>query len=152
MRLTKVTIWNYRSFWSDDTEGNKEEVPSATLDLTPGANYLVGANNVGKSNLLRAIALALDPNARYEPTMEAEDIFNNQVLEGFFAQPGHSAFLDEKKARGSTGVYHYGLRKQGKPVFSKWLDQYGTAATFEPWRPVLEYLRKLLADAAAKAK
>lgn len=70
MRLTKVTIWNYRSYWSDDTEGNVEEVPSVAIDLSSGVNYLVGPNNVGKSNLLRAIALALDPNARYEPDID----------------------------------------------------------------------------------
>ncbi len=59
MRLTRVTLWNYRSYWTDDKDPN---VPrSADISLAPGVNYIVGPNNVGKSNLLRAIALALDP-------------------------------------------------------------------------------------------
>ncbi|MFT3764776.1 MAG: AAA family ATPase [Minicystis sp.] len=58
MRLTKVTLWNFRSFWSDN-----DRVPAVDLSLTPGVNYFAGPNNAGKSNLLRAVALALDPQA-----------------------------------------------------------------------------------------
>lgn len=60
MRLTRVALWNYRSYWTDDNDPNYPL--SADISLAPGVNYLVGPNNVGKSNLLRAIALALDPN------------------------------------------------------------------------------------------
>lgn len=65
MRLTKITIWNFRSFWSDDPE-----TPSADISLSPNVNYLAGSNNVGKSNLLRAVALALDPNVVYDETID----------------------------------------------------------------------------------
>ena len=58
MRLTKVTLWSFRSFWSDD-----DKVPAGGLTLSPGVNYLAGPNNSGKSNLLRAVALALNPDA-----------------------------------------------------------------------------------------
>ncbi|HMY20001.1 MAG TPA: AAA family ATPase, partial [Polyangium sp.] len=59
MRLTRVTLWNYRSYWTDDKD--PKVPPSAELALAEGVNYIVGPNNVGKSNLLRAIAIALDP-------------------------------------------------------------------------------------------
>jgi putative ATP-dependent endonuclease of the OLD family len=64
MRLTKVTLRNFRSFWS---EGNEQSVE---IDLTGGVNYLVGSNNVGKSNLLRAVHLALVPRARFNPAID----------------------------------------------------------------------------------
>ncbi|MCC6557055.1 MAG: AAA family ATPase [Polyangiaceae bacterium] len=70
MRLTKVILWNFRSFWSNDAPSGQGEAPSVVIDLSPGVNYLVGPNNVGKSNLLRAIALALDPHAAYEPVVD----------------------------------------------------------------------------------
>jgi|APMI01.1.fsa_nt_gi putative ATP-dependent endonuclease of OLD family len=54
MKLTRVTIKDYRSF-----SGTHEIV------LGGGVNYFVGPNNSGKSNLMNAIALALDPDATY---------------------------------------------------------------------------------------
>jgi putative ATP-dependent endonuclease of OLD family len=65
MRLTNVTVRNFRSFWSEKDE------PSADIDLSPGVNYLAGSNNVGKSNLLRAIAFALDPEGtKYDTAVD----------------------------------------------------------------------------------
>lgn len=64
MRLTKVTIRNFRSFRSEGAE------PSAVIDLSSGVNYFVGTNNVGKSNLLRAVALALDPRAKFDRSVD----------------------------------------------------------------------------------
>jgi putative ATP-dependent endonuclease of OLD family len=61
MRLTKITIWNYRSFWNYN-----HTTPAAELVLGPGVNYLSGANNVGKSNILRALAFALDSDGPYD--------------------------------------------------------------------------------------
>lgn len=65
MRLTKITLWNFRSYWSDD-----ETCPSAEVSLAAGVNYLVGPNNVGKSNLLRAVGLALDPKAQPDSALD----------------------------------------------------------------------------------
>lgn len=55
MKLTHVRIKDFRSF-----------VGEHEFDLTSGVNYFVGPNNSGKSNLVRAIELVLDPGARYE--------------------------------------------------------------------------------------
>jgi len=57
MYLKTLKIKNFRSFWSDDAK------PTVDIELAPGVNYFAGANNVGKSNLLRALALALDTKA-----------------------------------------------------------------------------------------
>lgn len=55
MRLANLRVRNYRSYFTD------KPGPSVELALGSGVNYLAGPNNCGKSNLLRAIALALDP-------------------------------------------------------------------------------------------
>ncbi|WP_426246546.1 ATP-dependent nuclease [Nocardioides sp. LHG3406-4] len=54
MKLTHVRIKDFRSF-----------VGEHDFDLTSGVNYFVGPNNSGKSNLIRAIELVLDPDAEY---------------------------------------------------------------------------------------
>lgn len=59
MKLTNVRIKDFRSF-----RGEHE------FDFTDGVNYLVGPNNCGKSNLIRAIALALDPDAEFIPEID----------------------------------------------------------------------------------
>ncbi len=53
MKLTSVTVRNFRSY----INGNGEQPHK--LPLGSGLNVLVGPNNCGKSNLLRAVALAL---------------------------------------------------------------------------------------------
>ena len=56
MKLTTVSVKNYRSYVA-----NNGDRKGPVLSLGSGLNLLVGPNNCGKSNLLRAIALALDP-------------------------------------------------------------------------------------------
>lgn len=58
MRLARIQAWNFRSYAAVD-----DETPSLDLTLSPGVNYLSGVNNAGKSNILRALAFALDPSA-----------------------------------------------------------------------------------------
>jgi hypothetical protein len=55
VKLTKILVQNYRSF-TDKTE----------LALSGGMNALVGPNNCGKSNLLSAVGMALDPDYRFD--------------------------------------------------------------------------------------
>lgn len=56
MKITEVEIRNFRSLFGDD-EGN-----AVRFAVAEGMNTLVGANNCGKSNILKALALALDPD------------------------------------------------------------------------------------------
>lgn len=65
MHLTQIQIWNFRSFCTED-----DSVPAAELKLQSGANFIVGPNNAGKSNLLRALAWALDPNAPFSEELD----------------------------------------------------------------------------------
>jgi hypothetical protein len=59
MKLTHVRIKDYRSF-----AGEHE------FDVSSGANYFVGPNNCGKSNFIRALELALDPDSGYTPELD----------------------------------------------------------------------------------
>src|SRR5262245_2681176 len=52
MKLTSLSVRNFRSYSNAQGEPHK-------LSLGKGLNVLVGPNNCGKSNLLRAVALAL---------------------------------------------------------------------------------------------
>ena len=61
MRLSHVEIRDFRSVFVDDSS------QPMRLELGRGANTLVGPNNCGKSNVLRAISLAMDPRAEYVP-------------------------------------------------------------------------------------
>ncbi|MCW4602960.1 ATP-binding protein [Janibacter hoylei] len=56
MKLTHIKIKDFRSF-----SGEHE------FELGTGVNYVVGPNNCGKSNLVRALAFALDPQSVYVP-------------------------------------------------------------------------------------
>ncbi len=59
MKLAQVEVRNYRSLFMD---GNR----AFTVELADGINALIGPNNCGKSNVLRAVALALDPNYPFD--------------------------------------------------------------------------------------
>ncbi|CQR49021.1 AAA family ATPase [Haloferax massiliensis] len=66
MRLSRIRIKNYRSIFD---EGDEEY---ALMELSPSGNYIVGPNNVGKSNIIRALQLALRPEGRrdYSPELD----------------------------------------------------------------------------------
>lgn len=53
MKLTNISVRNFRSYFNGPGE------PTQKLSLGSSINLLVGPNNCGKSNLLRAVALAL---------------------------------------------------------------------------------------------
>lgn len=64
MRLSAVEIRDFRSLFLDESN------TPFRIELGTGSNTLVGQNNCGKSNVLRAISLALDPNHSYDPTAD----------------------------------------------------------------------------------
>lgn len=85
MRLTSVEIRDYRSIFVDDAG------QPLRLELAEGANALVGQNNCGKSNVLRAIALALDPPHELcaeEDTPGPRPFSHPVITLGFSGDPG----------------------------------------------------------------
>jgi energy-coupling factor transporter ATP-binding protein EcfA2 len=94
MRLTSVEIRDYRSIFADDSGRGLR------IDLPTGMTTLVGPNNCGKSNVLRAISLALDPNHRYEAELDVpgpRPFAHPEITLGFQAdgdRPEDDALLD----------------------------------------------------------
>lgn len=65
MRLRRIRIKNFRSVFDDD---DNEELE---MELSSNGNYIVGPNNVGKSNIIRALRLALRPETeQYKPELD----------------------------------------------------------------------------------
>lgn len=65
MKLTKVEIKNYRSLYHDYDADS-----SFCLELGDGVNAITGPNNAGKSNIFRALALALDPRCEFDRRLD----------------------------------------------------------------------------------
>jgi predicted ATP-dependent endonuclease of OLD family len=59
MKLTHIKVNNFRSFLGDHE-----------FDVSEGVNYIVGPNNCGKSNLVSAVELALNPDIAFVPTRD----------------------------------------------------------------------------------
>ncbi|HZU17866.1 MAG TPA: DUF4268 domain-containing protein [Candidatus Dormibacteraeota bacterium] len=60
MKLTRIEVTNYRSLFADSSNR------VFSVELADGMNALIGPNNCGKSNVLRAVALALDPTFPFD--------------------------------------------------------------------------------------
>ena len=79
MRIAKIHIENYKSIKS--------------LDYEPGPySVLIGENNAGKSNILKALNLALGDTWPSERSFSDEDFHNHDtandiVIQVFFDQP-----------------------------------------------------------------
>jgi putative ATP-dependent endonuclease of the OLD family len=98
MRLTSVEIRDYRSIFVD------EAGTSLRLELAAGANTLVGQNNCGKSNVLRAISLALDPQQEFSADRDTPGPrpFSNPIItlvfQGDPTDIDHAAVLEAAAA------------------------------------------------------
>ena len=64
MKVDRVSIRNYKSIQSLD------------LDLSPRINVFIGANNVGKSNILSAMEWLMGPTYPTANRLERWDFFN----------------------------------------------------------------------------
>lgn len=73
MYISQITINNYRSF------------QSTTIDFHEGINLLIGQNNVGKSNLLRAMRIIFDNSIKKQLTVD--DFYNDISLEDLKKEP-----------------------------------------------------------------
>ena len=64
MYISKVKIKNYRS------------IKDLTINFNPSKNIIVGKNNSGKSNIIKAINIVLGENS---PTYEKYNKINNEI-------------------------------------------------------------------------
>lgn len=64
MKLTRIEVRNFRSL---SQVGGADPF---VLELGEGMNALVGPNNCGKSNVLRAVAMALEPSWSFDRTRD----------------------------------------------------------------------------------
>lgn len=81
MYISKIQIKNYRNFI--DT----------TIQFNPGMNVLIGHNNSGKTNVIRAVQLIFDRDNKNRPKIED---FNREIID--FSTPPKieiSVFIDE---------------------------------------------------------
>lgn len=67
MFISNISIENFRNF------------KSVSVDFRDGINMLIGQNNAGKSNLLKALAIIFDSS--YKKQLSTNDIYNNLPLE-----------------------------------------------------------------------
>ena len=67
MYISRITIQNYRSF------------ENLSVTFRDGINILIGQNNSGKSNLLKALALIFDGKAKKQ--LSVHDFYNGISLE-----------------------------------------------------------------------
>lgn len=77
MYLSNIKVENFRN------------LENFEIDLQPGLNVILGENNVGKSNLIDAIRIAL--NKFYDPfesiNLSKDDIYKNEKGEQNFSKP-----------------------------------------------------------------
>lgn len=64
MYISKVKLKKYRS------------IKDLTINFNPGKNIIVGKNNSGKSNIIKAINIVLGENS---PTYEKYNKINNEI-------------------------------------------------------------------------
>lgn len=68
MKLARIDVRNYRSI-AHDNDGRGP----FSLELGSGVNAIIGPNNVGKSNILRALAFALDPDFVFDRKLDSPE-------------------------------------------------------------------------------
>lgn len=71
MKLSRVEIKNYRSLFHDYVTQK-----SFKMDVSDGVNAITGPNNAGKSNILRALALALDPDFEFDRQLDMPAVWD----------------------------------------------------------------------------
>jgi len=79
MYLSKLKLWNFRKFGSDNNlfEENKLRNPDLEIDFTKWLNVLVGENDSGKTAIIDAIKLILKTHSVEWIKLETGDFYNN---------------------------------------------------------------------------
>ena len=104
MHLKSIEIRNFRSLF--------EEADGAfSIDLSDGLNVMVGRNNCGKSNVLRAVALAMDPQFPFDKTCDlpAQKLWAWPTVTLAFGVPGRTG--PEKTLLKYASAYERSVKK-----------------------------------------
>lgn len=96
MYISKIEIENFRNF------------KSAIIELNDGINVIIGHNNSGKTNLLKAIQLVFDRDLRSKPTI---DDFNKEYVD----------FKEPPKIQITTTISEHNDEIDDKNVVYDWL-------------------------------
>jgi len=104
MHLKSIEIRNFRSLY-EEGDGAFE------VDLTDGLNVIVGRNNCGKSNILRAVALAMDPEFPFDKACDlpAQKLWAWPTVTLGFAVPGRTG--PEKTLLKYASAYERSVKK-----------------------------------------
>lgn len=93
IRITKIKINNFRSFKNSDN----------LIENFDKLNILTGRNNVGKTNVLRAINLFFNPEV-YNSAIDRNAI--KQIIQGSSKEPVITVdFIDDELDRGKVSKY-----------------------------------------------
>lgn len=106
MHLSRIEVKNFRSLYDDgDGDGAFE------IDLCDGFNVMVGRNNCGKSNVLRAVALALDPEFPFDKASDlpAQKLWAWPTVTLVFEVPGRTG--PEKTLLKYADLYERSIKK-----------------------------------------
>lgn len=144
MRLASVEIRDYRSIFVDD--GGQP----LRLDLAEGANTLVGQNNCGKSNVLRAISLALDPHHEFraEDDTPGPRPFSHPIITlGFLGDASHE---EQAAVLAAAGAYEQSLGV-GKADTRAARGEVALQVSFVPTSDGVRRDEAILTDAQAKS-
>ena len=76
MKLENLAVRNLRSLGVDPDTGAE-----FSIDLGAGLTVLVGPNNCGKSNVVRALELALDSSHHPDPHLDAWKLLRKEPIE-----------------------------------------------------------------------
>lgn len=115
MKLERIEIKNYRSLFYDyDTKSGFK------LDLGEGVNAILGPNNVGKSNVFRALSLALDPDSRFDRSidMSAAPKWAKPVITLTFKVPSRGRKSTERTLLKYLDVYERAVRPGSANTFA----------------------------------
>lgn len=107
MHLKSIEIRNFRSLY-EEGDGAFE------VDLANGLNVIVGRNNCGKSNILRAIALAMDPEFPFDKTCDlpAQKVWAWPTVTLAFTVPGCTG--PEKTLLKYASAYERSVKKSAR--------------------------------------
>lgn len=83
MYISEIEILDFRNFQS--TKGENDEVKGCSIGFVDGVNVIIGHNNSGKSNLIKALDLVL--NFGGSKKLEIDDFNKNKTIADLIKNP-----------------------------------------------------------------